>query len=98
MSSHLKDELRQEQQFFEDAAIDRMMGTVMALASEVFVLRSRLRALEHQMGNSGLLDIDTIHKAASAAELAKTKIDAREFSEAILKPLLGLQDSVGPTE
>ena len=35
-----------EQTFFEDPAIDRLMGVTMALAAEVYVLRERLRALE----------------------------------------------------
>jgi len=98
MSSHAMNKPRKEQQFFEDPAIDRMMGTVMALATEVFVLRSRLHALENQMAKSGLLDIDTLHETASADEIDETKIDAKEYSEALLKPLLGLQDAVGPTE
>ena len=35
---------RPEQVFFADPAIDRMMGVVMALAGEVYVLRDRVRA------------------------------------------------------
>ena len=90
--------LPKEQQFFEDAAIDRMMGTVMALATEVFVLRSRLRAMENLMSQSGLVDIDTLHEAEGAEEAAATKEDARTYAEALLKPLLGTQDAVGPTD
>ena len=36
---------RPEQRFFEDPALDRIMGMTMALAAEVFVLRSQLRRL-----------------------------------------------------
>ena len=98
MSSHLLKELRKEQIFFEDPAIDRLMGTVMSLATELFVLRNQLRALESLMAKSGLLNIETLHEPASADEIADSKIDAMEFSEALLKPLLGLQDAVGPTD
>ena len=35
-----------EQTFFEDEALDRAFGVVMALASEVYVLRDRVQALE----------------------------------------------------
>ena len=35
-----------EQTFFEDPALDRAFGVVMALATEVYVLRNRQRALE----------------------------------------------------
>lgn len=98
MSSHSLKELRKEQVFFEDPAIDRLMGTVMSLATELFVLRTQLRALERLMAKSGLLNIETLHETASADEIADSKIDAMEFSEALLKPLLGLQDAVGPTD
>ena len=74
------------------------MGTVMSLATELFVLRNRLSALEGLMAKSGLLDIDKLLETASADEIADRKIDAMEYSEALLKPLLGLQDAVGPTE
>lgn len=34
-----------EQRFFEDPALDRIMGVTMALAAELFVLRSQVRRL-----------------------------------------------------
>jgi hypothetical protein len=98
MSSNTSKEQRNEQVFFDDSAIDRLMGTVMSLATELFVLRNRLSALEGLMAKSGLLDIDKLLETASADEIADRKIDAMEYSEALLKPLLGLQDAVGPTE
>ena len=85
-----------EQQFFEDAAIDRMMGMVMALATEVFVLRSRMRAVENLMSQSDLSGIDTLHETEGDEEPSATKDDARKYAEALLKPLLGTQDAVGP--
>ena len=98
MSSNTSKEQRNEQVFFDDPAIDRLMGTVMSLATELFVLRNRLSALEGLMAKSGLLDIDKLLETASADEIADRRIDAMEYSEALLKPLLGLQDAVGSTE
>ncbi len=46
-----------EQQFFKDPAIDRLMGMVMALAAEVYILRDRTRALEEILENNGLLAV-----------------------------------------
>jgi len=98
MSSQQNYKLRKEQQFFEDAAIDRMMGLVMALAKEVFVLRSRLRALENRLTASGALDADSVDQPAGDEEAAAIKANAQAFAAGILKPLLGLQDAVGPTD
>ena len=47
---------RPEQTFFPDPALDRAFGVVMALATEVYVLRDRLAALEAQLEVRGMLD------------------------------------------
>mgnify|MGYP006139088783 CR=1 FL=1 len=92
MLSNTKKRPRKEQEFFEDPAIDRLMGTVMALASEVFVLRSRLTGLETQLAKTDLVDIThSANEAQSSTNLA----EAEAFAEALLKPLLGLQASIG---
>ncbi len=95
MSSNTKKRPRKEQQFFDDPAIDRLMGTVMALATEVFVLRSRLIALESQLAKSDLVDITHLSKSPDAVQSSVTKAEAKAYSEALLKPLLGLQDTLG---
>ena len=45
-----------EQTFFEDPALDRAFGVVMALATEVYVLRNRQQALERLLEEAGILD------------------------------------------
>lgn len=87
---------RPEQQFFDDPAIDRLMGTVMALATEVFVLQSRLRALEDRLGESGAVDIPDLHE--NGEDRAQQASEAKAYSEHLLRPLLGLQDALGPTD
>lgn len=42
--------------FFADPAIDRVMGVVLAMATELYVTRDRLQALEQQLAASGHLD------------------------------------------
>jgi hypothetical protein len=87
---------RPEQQFFDDPAIDRLMGTVMALATEVFVLQSRLRTLENQLGESGVVEIDDLR--VKGEDQAKQAAEAKAYSEHLLRPLLGIQDALGPTD
>tara|TARA_R110002049_G_scaffold115854_14_gene268108 strand:+ start:20095 stop:20385 length:291 start_codon:yes stop_codon:yes gene_type:complete len=87
---------RPEQQFFDDPAIDRLMGTVMALATEVFVLQARMRTLETELCASGAVDINDLNvKGEDAAQQAA---EAEAYSKHLLRPLLGLQDSLSPTE
>ena len=87
---------RPEQQFFDDPAVDRLMGTVMALATEVFVLQSRLRGLESRLAESGTVDIDDLR--GSGEDPAQQASEAKAYSEHLLRPLLGIQDALGPTD
>jgi len=74
-----------EQLFFDDPAVDGLMGVVMALATEHYVLRDRLRLLEEQLARSG-----HIH----GAEFPSPQEDAEAFTAELLRPLLGIQESV----
>lgn len=87
---------RPEQQFFDDPVIDRLMGTLMALATEVFVLQSRLRTLEDRLGESGVVDIDDLRDKGE--DRTKQAAEAKAYSEHLLRPLLGIQDALGPTD
>lgn len=60
-----------EQRFFEDEAIDRLLGVVMQLAGEVYVLRDRQAALEAVLQRHGIAvdaEIETIEAGMTPAE------------------------------
>jgi hypothetical protein len=86
---------RAEQQFFADPAIDSLMGSLMALATEHYVLRNRYDALEQELARAGVLDIESLNKEPGEAELASSRADANEFVAALLSPCLGLQQASG---
>jgi hypothetical protein len=88
---------RPEQQLFEDPAVDRLMGVLMALATDHYVLRDRVRALEGELAKAGNLDIAALDAEPSEAELAISQLDRTTFAEALLKPLLGEQQAKGAT-
>lgn len=74
---------RPEQTYFADPALDRLMGVTMALAAEVYVLRSRLLALEART-------------AGVASDDPAPEEDAAAFVRRLCEPLLGEQQSRGP--
>lgn len=74
---------RPEQTFFADPAIDRLLGVTMALAAEVYVLRSRLLALES-------------HATDGARAVETPEEDAAAFVRRLCGPLLGVQQARGP--
>ena len=83
-----------EQTFFSDPVVDRLMGITMALAAEVYILRSRLRTLERSQRQSG-------HDLADAGELLAhdteaERQDAAAFVEHLLEPAIGEQQARGP--
>ena len=84
-----------EQVFFKDPAIDRLMGVTMALATEVYVLRDRLRALEALMVHQGAVDLQSLNQEVAPDALALHQADRDAFVAHVLSPLLGKASSLG---
>ena len=86
---------RPEQTFFEDPALDRAFGVVMALATEVYVLRDRLAALEDHLSQNGVLDAATLDGEPSAEERERRREDRDAFVAHLMDNLMGRQLSKG---
>ena len=84
-----------EQVFFADPALDRAFGVVMALATEVQVLRDRVAALERVLERGGMLDRAALDAEPAAGEVAAAKDEREAFVRHLLTPLLGRQASKG---
>ena len=84
-----------EQQFFDNPALDRAFGVVIALATEVYVLRDRQRAIERALANTGTIDLDTLNAEPSDEERVANKLDRDEFVKHLMENLLGAQASKG---
>ncbi|MCX7685411.1 MAG: hypothetical protein N2Z67_09100 [Acetobacteraceae bacterium] len=82
---------RLEQTFFADPVLDRVLGMVMALSAEVWVLRERQRRMAIALERAGLAS-DATPSAEEEAALARER-DA--FTAALLENLLGRQVSKG---
>ncbi|MCW5770027.1 MAG: hypothetical protein KIT16_00225 [Rhodospirillaceae bacterium] len=82
-------EPRPDQTFFADPALDRAMGVIMALATEVYVLRDRLRALEAQLVAAGALAAGALDAEPAPEDLAAGARDRAAFVAHLLEPLLG---------
>jgi hypothetical protein len=92
MSATSLDAPRPEQSFFADPAIDRVLAVTMALAAEVYLLRSRVRTLERAQRAAGVEVLPTLSKDEAEAERA----DAAAFVAHVLEPALGEQQARGP--
>lgn len=86
---------RAEQTFFPDPALDRAFGVVMALATEVYVLRDRLTAMERQLAARGALDRMALDAEPSAHELAESAADRAAFVAHLMQNLTGEQVAKG---
>ena len=84
-----------EQQFFDDPALDRVFGVVMALATEVYVLRDRQRALENILSSLNIIDLNTLNKEPSEEDREKSQLDRDEFVKYLMESLSGTQVSRG---
>ena len=86
---------RPEQTFFEDPALDRAFGVVMALATEVYVLRDRLRAMENRLSEAGVLTEGVLDAEPSPEERASVVADRDAFVRHLMDNLKGEQVSRG---
>ena len=86
---------RPEQTFFDDPAIDRAFGVVMALATEVYILRDRVRALEALLGERGVIEPGALDAEPDPETLARTAADREAFVAHLMENLLGRQASKG---
>ena len=84
-----------EQTFFEDEALDRAFGVVMALATEVYVLRDRVQAMERLLTESGALEEGALDAEPDAAQIAASTADQEAFVAHLMQNLLGTQASKG---
>jgi hypothetical protein len=87
-----------EQTFFEEPAIDALLGVLMALATEHYVLRDRVRILEEQLIVAGQIDPSELSATPTPAERVSNQEDASAFVADLLRPLLGIQESAGSSE
>lgn len=87
---------RAEQTFFSDPALDRFFGSFMALAVEHHLLADRVRMLEAALQSSGALSKDTLSQERTAEARKNAEAAAAELAEKLLKPLLGVQEALGP--
>ena len=85
-----------EPAYFADPAIDRLMGVVMSLASEVWILNDRLSAMERVLADKGLVT-EQDRQAWAADAAAQSTLDAERdaFVRKLMDNLLGVQVSRG---
>ncbi|MEY4213204.1 MAG: hypothetical protein RL458_1430 [Pseudomonadota bacterium] len=85
-----------EQAFFKDPAIDRLLGMVMTLSAEVWVLSDRMRSIEHLLDTKGVLnraDLDTYQPDAETAQAIAA--DRNAFVKALMDHVISRQQSRG---
>lgn len=82
-----------EQTFFDDPALDRMFGVVMALATEVYVLKDRLAALEQALDAAGTVSRSNLAAEPSPVEIAASAKDRDAFVAHLMDNLIGRQVS-----
>jgi hypothetical protein len=85
--------------FFRDPAVDRVLGVVLELAGEVYVLRERVRSLEQALERGGTLrrvDIERLHSDPTPEERALQLAERDALIARILAPMADQADSPAP--
>lgn len=83
--------------FFPDPNVDRVLGVVMELAAEVYVLRDRLHTLEGLLERAGTLDRTELQTyQPSDAERAQRLAERDALIARILAPMTAEFESPAP--
>jgi hypothetical protein len=88
-----------ELSFFPDPHVDRVLGVVMELAGEVYVLRERIRMVETLLDRKGYVsraDLADLERQATTEERSALAVERDAFVERILTPMTDLADSPAP--
>jgi hypothetical protein len=83
--------------FFPDPSVDRVLGVVMELAAEVYVLRDRLSTVERVLQREGTLDRAHLEAYQPTPEERAQRLAERNALIArILAPMTAESDSPAP--
>jgi hypothetical protein len=83
--------------FFPDPNVDRVLGVVMELAAEVYVLRDRLHTVERLLERSGTLDRSELDAyQPTEAERAQRLAGRDALIARILAPMTAEYESPAP--
>jgi hypothetical protein len=83
--------------FFRDPTVDRMLGVVMELAAEVYVLRDRLHTVEQLLQRSGALDLTELERyEPTHTERAQRLAERDALIARILAPMHAEFESPAP--
>ena len=74
--------------FFDDPVIDKLLGIVMALAAENYVLKDRVRVMEALLVAKGLLTSEQIESFVPSSEQEERfRKEREEYFDRLLLPL-----------
>ena len=86
-----------ELSFYPDPNVDRVLGVVMELAAEVYVLRDRVQCLEAVLARGGVLDRAELETYQPTDEERAAQLAGRDALIArILAPMIAHADSPLP--
>jgi hypothetical protein len=82
--------------FFADPNIDRVLGVVLELAAEVYVLRDRLRTVELALERCGVTREELAGYEPNEAERAQRLLERDALIARILAPMTAEANSPAP--
>lgn len=96
MQTALEPNRRPEQTFFADPALDRVLGVLIALATEVHVSNSKIAVMAKALEQNNI-NIDWEAESNDKEFAIQQRNAGQTFVQHIMDPLLGIQKSKGAT-
>jgi hypothetical protein len=77
----------------------RLIGMIVGLAGEVFVMKARNECLRRALIESGTVDLDAVERQAGSEEMrAWFEAEERAFTQALLEPLVAGDRTINVAE
>jgi hypothetical protein len=89
---------KNEQTFFDDPVLDRMMAFSMAMANELWVAKCQIERLEALLIKHGVISKDEIESSPSEEERSNRQEALSNFSSVLMDALKGRSASRSPDE
>ncbi len=88
-----------EQTFFDDPALDRILGVVTALAGEVYILRDRVRILEHLLAVRGVVEPGAVNLFEPTPDQQRqAELDRDAFIERVFDAIVSGESAASKAE
>jgi hypothetical protein len=87
-----------EPEFLRDISTDRLVGAIVALAAELYIVKDRNALLENQLAATGAIDLEKLEAPPGQESSDERQAELNRYVQRILGELTGIRDISGEVD